>query len=245
MALLKNIIVALIASCAWGQTTSRTFHLTTVSTLAGMNELATIIRTLDANAIFADETSQTLTVSGTDAELALAAWLVEQLDSEHPQFASPQYTVAGSAQDAVRIFYLVNTPTQAGLNELVTTLRTIGDIQRIFTYSPPKAIAIRTTDANAQLAEWLVQQLDVSPGNHPSVERYGYATPGGPSEVVEVAFLTHERTQAGLNDAVTVLRTATGIRKIFTRSTPQGIAFCGSAEQVLSAERLLQQIDVR
>lgn len=119
MVLLKNIIVTvagvlLLASGALGQNTSRTFHLTTVSTLAGMNELATIIRTLDANAIFADKTSQTLTVRGTDAELALAAWLIEQLDSEHPQSASPQYTVAGSAQDAVRIFYLVNTPTQAG-----------------------------------------------------------------------------------------------------------------------------------
>jgi type II secretory pathway component GspD/PulD (secretin) len=250
MALLKNIIVtaaalSLLASAALAQITSRTFHLTTVSPPAGMNELATVIRTLDANAIFADETSKTLTVSGTDAELALAAWLIGQLDSEHPQSASPQYTVAGSAQDAVRIFYLVNTPTQAGLNELVTSIRAVGDIHRIFTYSPPKAIAIRTTGAKAQLAEWLVQQLDVSPGNPPNGERYGFAGPEGSSEVVEVAYLTRERTPAGLNDAVTALRTATGIRHIFTRSTPQGIAFRGSADRVQTAERLLQQLDVQ
>lgn len=192
-----------------------------------------------------DAASQTITVRGTDDQLASAAWLVEQLDRERPQSGTPQYAVAGSPQDAVRIFYLVNTPTMSGLNEMVTTLRAIGDVQRIFTYSAAQAIVIRTTDAKSQLAGWLVQQMDVSPGSHPTVERYPGAGPEGPDELVEVAFLTHERSQAGLNDAVTVLRVGAGIRSIFTRSTPQGIAFRGSAGQIQSAERLLQQIDVQ
>jgi hypothetical protein len=206
-----------------------------------MNELATIIRTLDVGGIV-DTPSHTFTMSGTDAELALAAWLIGQLNTEHPQSASPQYTVAGSAQNTVRILYLVNTHFPALLNEVVTSIRVISDIQRIFTFSQSSAIVIRTTPDKAQLADWLVQQLDVTPENHAAGERYG--APGPEGDVVEVAFLKHARTQAGFNEAITVLRTATGIRSIFTRSIPQGIVFRGSAEQVQSAEKVLQEIDV-
>jgi hypothetical protein len=244
----KTIIVAgaalLLPSGAWGQT-SRTFHLNTAPTVAAMNEISTIIRTLGAGHGMVDTPSQTITVVGNEAELELAAWLVGQLNTEQPQTGSPQYTVGGNAQDIVRILYLVNTPEMSGLNEMVTSLRVICDTQRIFTYSPLKAIAVRTTPEKAQLSEWVVQQLDVTPDSHTSGERYGFAGPGGPGEVVEVAFLKQSRTPSGLNEAVTVIRTATGIHSIFTRSNPQGIVFRGSTEQVQSAEKLLQQIDAQ
>jgi hypothetical protein len=246
MAPLKSIIVAfLVAYGAWGQTTTRTFHLTTVSTTPALNEITTIVRTLGVRNIFADVTSHSITVSGTDAELAMAAWLVEHLDMEQPQAATAQYSFSGSPDDSVRIFYLANTPNNYGLNEMVTSLRVAADIQRIFTYSPQKAIAMRTTPAKAQLAEWLVQQLDVPADNHPSGERYGFGGPGGSGEVVEVAFLKHPRTETGLNEAVTAVRSMANIRYIFTRSSPQGMVFRGSADQVQSAERILQEIDVQ
>jgi hypothetical protein len=246
MAPLKSIIVAfLLAYSAWGQTTTRTFHLTTLTTLPGSNEIATVLRTLGVRNIVADISSHTITVSGTDAELGLAAWLVEHFDSEQPQTATAQYAFPGSPDDTVRIFYLVNVPAQSILNEMVTSLRVTADIQRIFTCTPQNAIAMRTTAAKAQLAEWLIQQLDVPADAHPSGERYGFAGPGGPGEVVEVAFLKYPRTQAGLNEAVTAIRSVANIRYIFTRSSPQGMVFRGSVDQVQSAERILQEIDVQ
>jgi hypothetical protein len=246
----KNIIPAfgvtiLLASGAAAQTSSRTFHLTTATSPTAVREIGTILRVLSAEQTSVNEESQTISVSGSPSDLALAAWLVEQLDSTGAKPAMLQYTVQGNPQSAVRIFYLSNTPRQAGLNEFVSTLRTVGGIQRIFAATPDHSIGIRTTEAQAQLAEWLVQQLDVTHAKA-GAERYASAGPGGPQEIVEVAFLARQGTESDLNQAVTTLRKEAGIRYIFMRSsTPQGMAFRGSAEQVQSAEHLLAQINAQ
>jgi hypothetical protein len=241
---LRKVIFAAfaLASGVMGQTTSRTFHLTTVTSQAGLNEIATIIRTLGGGVPTSDAAD--ITVSGTDDELAFAAWLVQHLDLQNPPLAPAQYTVTGSEPDSVRIFYLAHTPAQAPLNEFVTNLRVNADIQRIFTYSPLRAVAIRTTAAKAQLAEWMVHQMDVSPDSHASGGRFDLATPGRPSEVVEVAYLTHPLAGPGLNEIVTTLRTVADMQKIFTHSSaPQGMAFRNDAAHVQFADWLFHQLD--
>ena len=249
MTTVKNIIPAfgvtiLLASGAAAQTSSRTFHLTTVTSPTTVREIGTIVRVLATQQTSVNEESQTISVSGSASDLALAAWLVEQFDSTAAKPAMLQYTVPGSPQSAVRIFYLSNTPRQTGLNEFVSTLRAVGDIQKIFAATPDHSIGIRTTEAQAQLAEWLVQRLDVTNAKA-GAERYASAGPGGPQEVVEVAFLARQGTESDLNQAVSTLRNEAGIRHIFMHSAPQGIAFRGSAEQVQSAEHLLAQINAQ
>ncbi len=127
---------------------------------------------------------------------------------------------------------------------MVANLRQVADIQKIFAYTPTRAIAIRTTAAKAQLAEWLVQQLDVAHANA-GAERYSFAGPSGTGEIVEVAFLAHQGTESDLNRVVTSIRNEANIRYIFMRSSPQGMAYRGSAEQVQSAEHLLAQINAK
>jgi len=251
MTTIKDIIPAfgvaiLLASGAAAQTTSRTFHLTTLTspTAVRVREIGTIVRALAAKQTSVNEESQTISVSGSSSDLALAAWLVEQFDSTGAKSGMVQYTVQGSPQSAVRIFYLSNTPRQTGLNEFVSTLRTVGGIQNMFATTPEHAIGIRTTEAQAQLAEWLVKQLDVAHASA-GVERYASTGPGGPQEIVEVAFLARQGTESDLNQAVTTLRNEAGIRDIFMHSSPQGMAFRGSAEQVQSAEHLLARINAQ
>ncbi len=167
MTIVQNIIVAsavtiLLASGAEAQTSSRTFHLTTLTSPVAVRGIGTIVRVFAAKQTSVNEASQTISVSGSSSDLALAAWLVEQFDSTRAKPAILQYTVQGSPQSAVRIFYLSNIPRQTVLNEFASILRTVGDIQNIFAVTPEHAVGIRTTEAQAQLAEWLVQQLDVT-----------------------------------------------------------------------------------
>jgi hypothetical protein len=211
-----------------------------------MNEIATILQTLDNDKVFSDQAKRDITVTGTADQIAFAEWVVDHLDVADPPAATPQYTVAGTDMPAARIYYLANTPAQYALNELVTDLRTVGNIQRIFTYSALHAIVIRTTPASAVFADWLVHQLDVSPANRSGTAQYEIPTGRCSSGLAEVAFLKYPRSQSGLNEMVTTIRTVADVQMIFTHSgAPQGITFRGCTSNVQLADWLFHQIDAQ
>lgn len=60
----------------------------------------------------------------------------------------------------VRVFYLSNLTTPQELQEVTTTLRTVADIRKVFTYNTLSAIIVRGTADQVLLAEKLVNDLD-------------------------------------------------------------------------------------
>lgn len=244
MAALRKIILmtAAFASVAIAQTSTRTFHLTTVPSDAALHEIAVILHVMAVPIVTSDEAKQQITATGTDEEMALAAWLVSQLDTRDLPAAPPQYNIAGSPNGSVEIFFLTNTPSQAPLNEFVTTLRVVADVQQIFTYSPSHAIAVRGSADKMQLTEWLVKQMDVPANSHPSTAQYKWPIDSCAEGVVEVAFLSAVVPQPELNRIATTVRAHADIRYIFTHSSaPQAIAFKGCLPQVQLADQLIQQ----
>ena len=63
-------------------------------------------------------------------------------------------------EQVVKVFYLQNVGQQAELNEAVTVLRTVADIQKIFTSTPMNAIIIRAAADKIPLAEKLIAAID-------------------------------------------------------------------------------------
>ncbi len=63
-------------------------------------------------------------------------------------------------EQVVKVFYLQNVGQQAELNEAVTVLRTVADIQKIFTSTPMNAIVIRAAADKIPLAEKLIAAID-------------------------------------------------------------------------------------
>ena len=63
-------------------------------------------------------------------------------------------------EQVVKVFYLQNVGQQAELNEAVTVLRTVADIQKIFTSTPLNAIIIRASADKIPLAEKLIAAID-------------------------------------------------------------------------------------
>jgi hypothetical protein len=222
-----------------GQTTT-TIHMHIVPNQAALNEVATIIRTVgNIKQINADHATDDVTVTGTTDDLAFAEWLVKQVDTDKP--APAEFAMPG-ADDIVHTVYLANS-SQAGLNEVVTTLRVLLNIQRIFTYSSLHAMVFRTTAEQAQAAQWVVSQVDLAPDDATRWQPHQYAMPDG--TVMRVMYLIHQTQPAGLNEMVSVLRTVGDIKAIFTRSLPQGIAFRATPAQAQMADWLFQQLDVQ
>jgi general secretion pathway protein D len=63
-------------------------------------------------------------------------------------------------EQVVKVFYLQNVGQQQELNEAVTVLRTVADIQKIFTSTPMNAIIIRAAADKIPLAEKLIAAID-------------------------------------------------------------------------------------
>jgi general secretion pathway protein D len=63
-------------------------------------------------------------------------------------------------EQVARVFYLTNVTTAQELQEIVTAVRSVADIQRIFTYNAQNAIIVRAEADRIALAEKIISDLD-------------------------------------------------------------------------------------
>ena len=217
----------------------RVFYLIHTSTVQQFQEVATTIRTItDIQQISTDVDQKSMTVHATAAQIAMAEWLFNELDSPVAQPAVPhEYRAPNSSDDLVRVFYVISAATVQDFQEIATLVRTISDIRRVFTYNGRNALVVRGTDAQIVLAEWLLKELEPEA---PSTRRYQMA---GNDDVVEVLRLPRIATVQNFQKAATQIREATQIKKVFTYNTLRAAAFRGTADQIATAERMAAQLD--
>jgi hypothetical protein len=135
-----------------------------------LQEIATVVRSIaDIRWLFVYNAAGMITVRGTAVKLALAQWLINELDQpagrqpptrqgQPPLFR--EYLLEGGGDDVVRVFYLTSARTPQRLQEIATQIRTLAGARRLFTCIPLNAIAIRGTSAQISLTEDLVQERD-------------------------------------------------------------------------------------
>ena len=216
---------------------------------AVLNEVVTTLRAVaDVQRIFTYTPLQAIVLRASPTRLQAAEWLAAQVDvttTDDARFQPHEYLLQDSAGQVLRVLYAVHPTSLAGLNEMITTLRTVADIQAIFSRSTPPGIAFRTSPAKAQMADWLFQQLDVTPTDDARFQPHEYPLQDGSSQVLRVLYAVHRMSPAGLNEMATTLRTVGDIQAIFIRSTPPGIAFRTSPAKARLADWLFQQLDVQ
>ena len=111
---MRLMLIGLAAVTLATAQNSRSFHLTQNETADQMNQIATLIRSTGGiQQIWADDLQRTVSVTGTSAQLDMAAWYVKQLDQATPP-PSPQDYQAGS-DDTVRMFFLSHVSTSQQL----------------------------------------------------------------------------------------------------------------------------------
>jgi len=225
----------------FGQDRDRTFYLTHTSTVQQFQEVATVIRTIaNIPIISADNDRRSVTVHAADAQIAMAEWLFNELDNPAIQpSVQHEYRAPGGADDVVRVFYISAAPTVQDFQEIATLVRTIANITRVFTYNAPKALVVRNTAAQIQLAEWLVKELEQPAAS----SAHEFRVQGSNADLVSVMFLPHTPSVEAFQKSAIQIRTATQITRLFTCNGPRALAARGTPDQIAMAQRMAQQLD--
>jgi predicted oxidoreductase (fatty acid repression mutant protein) len=216
----------------------RVLYLNNAASAQQAMEIVTVVRTLaEAPRAFVYQPARAIVVRGTAEQTALAEWLVAQLDLTKAQAkAAPLHRVGGKADDIARVFYLNHTQSIQEVQEMVTAIRTIGEIRRAFTYATAKAVAMRGTTEQMALAEFLVDRLNQPPGGF-SPGSNGHQMVGSSDGVVRL-FAIQASSTAELQQSATDIRAATGIRRAFTYSPHRALILRGTPEQIAQAALL-------
>lgn len=244
------LTATLFAVTAFGQQLDRTFHFAHAETVQDMQQIATVVRAITEIKQMAPDTEQKLlSVHGTAGQIALTEWLIGELDQ--PVGAQPgsgsdadKYLMSGGDPDSVvRVFFLKNTGTVQNLQEVATTVRSIAEIRRAFTYNATQTLVVRGSASQIALAEWLVNNLDIPANTAGSSKRQYVMASGDLDNVVRVFFLTNTETIQNLQEVATLVRTIGDMRRMFTYNAPRALAARGTAEQIGLAEWLIHQLD--
>ncbi len=246
---LGSVISALVAATAFAQSTAT--QSTTIPLASGetSQDIQSIITTLAAiGGIPQPDTNSTKTaivVNGTGDQIAFAKWLVAELDKPAAaplpaSSAEHEYKMQGSTDDLVRVFYLANCETAQSQQEVMTAIRSMEDMRRLFPYPSRRALTVRGTAAEISLAQWLVDELD-RPVDAQSSLPPGpreYQIPGG-NQVVRVFFLPRLQDSQELQSVYSAVRSATGARRMFVNTAHKALVVRGSADQMAIAERVI------
>jgi len=230
------IIFALSTCVASGQDTARVFHLQHIVAEPDLNDFATLVRTLsDISQVSADSAQKTLSVHGTASQIAIAEFLFTELDRQKvPDSVSQEFRVSNSADDVVRLFFVPNAGTVQGLQEVATTVRTIAEIRRVFTYNTPKVLALRGTADQIATAAFLVHELDQpADAKRTDSRQYQMVDPANHGETeVRVFYLPYASTVPQFQEVATLVRTIAEIRRVFTYNSTRALTVRGTADQL-------------
>ena len=239
---MRYAMIALAASLAFGQT-SKVFQLTQHENPGDLQEIATMLRaTADIRQISIDDTIRTLTVDGTDAQIAMADWLVRQIDvpASGPFSRVYEYRPPAGGDDVARVFYASQAPTPQALQEIAVVLRSVADIRRISVYNALRALAVRGTNQQVLLAAWLMDQLNQAAGVA-APQPHEYQLSGG--DVARVFELTNPQTPQQFQEIVTLIRTIGDVQRLFVYYPRRAVALRATAERVALAAWLVSELD--
>jgi hypothetical protein len=204
-----------------------------------LQETATNVRSLgDVKRVFVSPALRAIAVRDTPEKIAFAEWLVKDLNQPAQAGARHEYRPPNSSNDVGRVFYLTTVETPQQLQEIMTTVRSLADMQRIFQYTARKAINLRGTVEMVGLAEWLINTLD-QPAQPLAKLEYQLPARG---EVARIFYLTHANTPQEVQQIATSVRTAAYVQRIFVYSAQKALALRGTVGQVATAERLLDEL---
>lgn len=210
-----------------------------------VNETVTSLRVnCDLQRIFTYTPQRVIVFRSSAERAAMGAWLVQQLDikADDPnRFNVHEYPSPLKGGEVLKVMFLRYPAPQAGLNELVTTVRVVADVQKIFTHSgEPRGIAFYSDIPHARTAEWLIQQLDVQPDASTRAAAHDLEVPFAAGEIARVFFLDPGDTHQKMNEMVTQIRNATGSPRMFVCSGKAALALRGTPEVIAAAERVLK-----
>jgi hypothetical protein len=250
-----RIVPGLLATLVFAQapaepTAGRVLHFTRPVAARDFQQIVIAIRgitDLDVPQISIDSQSGSLSVRGTAAQIAVAEWLVQQLDAQSPLNAAPlEYQIPSTAYPAIRVLRITNVVNPRDQQEILVAIRGIFDCNRLFVVSAAKSIVLRGTAEQARAAAWLLENVDRPAGGSfpaPEFRLFDTSDPGvRMAPAVRVFPLTNgsPRDQVDLAEGI---RAIAEIGRIFVCLTPRILVARGSPEELTLVAWLLGKLD--
>jgi hypothetical protein len=142
----------------------RVDYVANAKTVQDFQEIANLTRTVsEIRRVYTYNTARALAIRCTPTEMAMAQWLVTELDKPADAaqgLMSAEYRNPGAADDVMRVFYLGNAKSVQDFQASANAIRSVTQIRRVFTNNSRRALAVRGTGDQLALAEKLVHDLD-------------------------------------------------------------------------------------
>lgn len=204
-------------------------------TVQSLQEVATAMRaTTEVRRFFTYNRLRAIMVRGTADQLKMVRWLFAKLD-QPPSNADPQFQRSGDPEGVVRVFRLAHSGSVADLQQVATLIRSIGEIRSLFTYNAPRAVIVRGSSGEVDLADWLVRELDTPAVFGKPVYRLTEAA----DDQVGILRVPGADTSQRLQETAVQVRTTTGARRLFTYQRQSVIVLRGTGAQLAQAEQLI------
>ena len=143
----------------------RVFYLAHAETPQQIQETSTILRSIaDIRRVFTYNATRAIAVRGTADQLAIAEWLIAELDqapvteAKAASASSREYLMTVRPEDRVRILYPARAATPQELLQAAAAIRTQAGVRRVFTYHATQAVAVRGTEEQMAAAERLMKE---------------------------------------------------------------------------------------
>ena len=231
----------------WGQSPVTDKTLRFANTPSGLHreQVATVIGGLTESELKLQNGELGVRASGE--QLQLAEWLLAMLDRT-PDMPAPQPANAAAGEfrlnngsELVRLVYVPWVGTNQQLAEVSTIVRSTSEIKRLFVYEPLKVMAMRGSSEQLASGEWLVAQLAPGVRANEGDKHEFQLSAAAPDRVLRIMTATFAKTPRELAEAATVVRSITGIRRVFTENQGLHLALRGTAGQMQVADWLLQR----
>jgi hypothetical protein len=214
-----------------------------------VQEAATILRTVgDVQKLSIDGPKNSILVSGEPAVLDLAEWIAHQLDrpagwqpsyQERNNPAVREYRLQpGVKFPAVRAFYPADPMQARTVQEIMTILRTVLDIQKVFPYSSANMFLYRGSQAQLDAVEWVMAALDAPPGT-PAPAQPWKLEAVGPFDLLSVRALPADASQIQIQELIRTLRTDVHVMKVFSRTERPMLVMALNASMMDQAEKAI------
>jgi hypothetical protein len=157
--------------------------------LPQLQEMAVNVRTIgNITALFTLTPIRAMVLRAPEPNVSFAVWLAKALDAPATRTAQ-QYRFPGDPGDIGLISYFAENTTIQQLQEMAVNLRVIANIRTMGTASAMKALCMRGTSRQMELAGWLIEKLD------PAAPRGTTPEWGVADDLVRVHYLSTAKAQ--------------------------------------------------
>jgi len=263
VAVVGLLAIAVSAQTPPTESTERVVQLVHTPTSRGFEQMATVLRAVaQLLTLTIDSEHNSFVLDGTPDDLAMAEWLIHMMDKpagwrpsdqEIWNPATREFRATAGREPVVRVCYLSHTQAPLGSQELITLVRTVADVHKIFCYDPASVVAFRGSADSVELAEWLIRKLDL-PSSAQAVEASGQESGAnlyrltarqrdGSEDLVRVFYLNPGVSPPGIQEMITAMRKRASIQRVFSHTTPPAIAARGNAAQLAEAQRIIEGME--